>query len=275
MSDTTTPADQGAPDFGVAEIQASLRKIERRDLWAWGNTIVVILGLTAIIVSLAVSMLLNGTKTLFGINLVLAIQVLIVFVPAFNFYMIHQHFRLRNLQRELAEHQVQAEVFQRLAMYDPLTGLYNRRFAEQRLQAEIGRCERRGHHLSIVLLDLNNFKQINDTCGHPAGDLVLKDFAQLLRNSIRASDLAVRWGGDEFLLLLVDCNLEQIQHVLVRLAPFDIAVDGKTLTVSFAVGWKEYAPGDRVVDLLAAADRELYADKVSMKNHIPLIPTAV
>lgn len=275
MNPTTPLADGGAPDFGIAEIRASLRKVERRDLWAWGNTVVVILCLTAVIVSLSVSMLLKGTKTFLGIDLMLAVQAIVVFVPAFNLYMIHQHFRLRKLQRQLAEHQIQAEVFRRLAMFDPLTGLYNRRFAEQRLQAEIGRSERRGHPLSIVLLDLNDFKQINDTYGHPAGDLVLKEFAQRLSAAIRGSDLAVRWGGDEFLLLLVDCNLSQIRHVLIRLAPFDVAVDGKTIPVSFAIGWKEYTLGDRAADLLDGADRQLYLNKLAMKSTTHLIPTPV
>jgi diguanylate cyclase (GGDEF)-like protein len=275
MISTNPPVDGEVPNFGIAEIRASLRKIERRDLWAWGNTVVLILCLTAIIVCLAVSLLLKGTKIFFGINLILAVQALVVFVPAFNLYMIHQHFRLRNLQRRLAEHQIEAEVFRRLAMFDSLTGLYNRRFAEQRLQAEIGRSERRGHPLSVVLLDLNNFKQINDTYGHTAGDLVLKELARRLSNVIRSSDLAVRWGGDEFMLLLVDCNLSQIQHVVIRLTPFDVAFEGKTIPVSFAIGWKEYILGDRAADLLDGADRQLYLNKLAMKSTAHRVPTAV
>lgn len=86
MIPTTPSAEASAPDFGVAELRASMRKIERRDLWAWGNTVVVVLCLTAIIVSLAVSMLLKGTKTVLGLNLMFAVQALVVFVPTFNLY---------------------------------------------------------------------------------------------------------------------------------------------------------------------------------------------
>lgn len=160
-------------------------------------------------------------------------------------------------------------------MFDPLTGLYNRRFAEQRLQAEIDRSMRRGHPFSVVLLDLNDFKQINDTHGHSLGDLVLKEFAQRLTGAIRGSDLAVRWGGDEFMLLLVDCNLSQIQHVLLRLAPFAVTVDCKTLNVSVAAGWKEYVRGEDAGDLVEAADRQLYLNKLAMKNAELRVPTVV
>jgi len=69
----------------------------------------------------------------------------------------------------------------------------------------------------VVMVDLNDFKEINDKYGHQAGDLVLKEFAQLLSNSTRGSDGAVRWGGDEFMMLLVDCEAEQLSRVLVRL----------------------------------------------------------
>lgn len=276
MDRTELAADHAsAPEFGAFEEHARLQRLERRALWTHGNTVVLILGLTAVAVSFSVSLLLKGAKSFLGINLIVAVQALIIFVPAFNLYMIYQHFRLRGVQRQLAENQIQAEVFRRMAMFDPLTGLYNRRFAEQRLQAEIDRSTRRGHPLSVVLLDLNDFKQINDAHGHSLGDLVLKEFAHRLTSAIRGSDLAVRWGGDEFMLLLVDCNLSQIQHVLFRLAPFEITVDGKKISTSVAAGWKEYVHGECSGDLLEAADRQLYLNKLAMKNTEQRIPTVV
>jgi two-component system cell cycle response regulator len=80
-------------------------------------------------------------------------------------------------------------------MFDPLTGLYNRRFAERRLAAEISRSERKGHPLTIVLIDLNDFKQINDSYGHAVGDLVLREFAQRLSRSIRGEDVRTSMPG--------------------------------------------------------------------------------
>jgi len=195
MNTNSTPLFQGEPDYGAADIQANLRKLERRDLWVWSNAAIIILSLTAAIFSLSVSFYLKGEKTFFGLELRLAVRALVVLVLIFTCQMIYQHLRLRKIQRALAEQQIQAEVFRRLAMFDPLTGLYNRRYAEQRLRSEIARSERRGLSLIVVLVDLNDFKQINDEHGHLAGDHVLKEFAKYLSRSTRGSDLAARWGG--------------------------------------------------------------------------------
>lgn len=275
MNHSHSQIDGEPSDFGIAEIRANQRKIERRSLLAWGNAVIVILGLTAAVVSLSASLLLKGTTTFFGLSLSLAVRVLVGLVLAFAVHMIYQHFQLRRLQHELAEQRVQAEVYRRLAMFDPLTGLYNRRFAEQRLGAEIARSERKGHSLTVVLLDLNDFKQINDSYGHPVGDLVLKEFAERLNRSIRGSDLAVRWGGDEFMLLLVDCNLNQLQHVLVRLDPFEVKTHAKRLLVTFAAGWREYEPGNSTTDLLNEADRNLYLNKLAVKSTRHAVPTTI
>ena len=192
-------------------------------------------------------------------------RALVGLVLIFTGQMIYQHLKLRKIQRELAEQQIEAEVFRRLAMFDPLTGLYNRRFAEQRLRAEIARAERRGLSMIVVLLDLNNFKKINDGYGHPVGDQVLKEFAKWLSRSTRGSDLAVRWGGDEFMLLLLDCKQEQLSIVLDRLNGFAFELQGKGVPISFAVGWKAYQPGDEFEGLIEEADRNLYAHKNAAK----------
>jgi diguanylate cyclase (GGDEF)-like protein len=193
--------------------------------------------------------------------------VALVFV--FTGQVIFQHLSFRRLQRELAEQQIQAEVFRRLAMFDPLTGLYNRRYAEQRLRAEISRSERKGLQLIVVLIDVNDFKQINDTYGHQAGDTVLKEFAKRLNHATRGSDLAARWGGDEFMMLLVDCELAQLPTILCRLEDFEVVVQGRELPVSLAIGWRSFQPGDQMSDLIERADRMLYTNKVATKNCDP------
>jgi diguanylate cyclase (GGDEF)-like protein len=270
MNTESTPLFQNEPDYGVADIQANLRKLERRDLWVWGNAAIIILSLTAAIFSLSVSFYLRGEKTLFGLDLRLAVRALVVLVLIFTYQMIYQHLRMRKMQRALAEQQIQAEVFRRLAMFDPLTGLYNRRFAEQRLRAEIARSERRGLSLIVVLVDLNDFKQINDEHGHLTGDHVLKEFAKYLSRSTRGSDLAARWGGDEFILLLLDCEVNQLSLILSRLDGLQIACQGKVLPITFSVGWKAYEPGDQFEELIKEADRNLYAHKAAAK--IPRTP---
>ena len=258
-------------DYGAAKISADLRRLERHDLWAWMNAVVIILGLTGAVFSLSASLQWMGMKTVLGVDYRVAVRALVILVLAFTAQTIYQQVKVHKLQRELEEQHVQAEVFRRLAMFDPLTGLYNRRFAEQRLKAEIARSERRGHALIVVLVDLNDFKEINDKYGHQAGDLVLKEFAKRLSSSTRGSDVAARWGGDEFMMLLVDCEVEQLSRVLVRLEGFEVKVNGKTLPISVAAGWKAYEPGDRLEELIEAADRRLYYNKEIVKKREPAV----
>ena len=275
MNNVPSPIENENSDYGAAKIRADLERLERRDLWAWMNAVVIILGLTGAVFSLSASLQWMGMKTVLGVDYRVAVRALVILVLAFTVQTIYQQVRVRKLQRELEEQHVQAEVFRRLAMFDPLTGLYNRRFAEQRLKAEIARSERRGHALIVVLVDLNDFKEINDKFGHQAGDLVLKDFAKRLSSSTRGSDVAARWGGDEFMMLLVDCEVEQLSRVLVRLEGFEVQVNGKKLAVSMAAGWKAYEPGDRVEELVEGADRRLYYNKEIVKKREPLIVAKV
>jgi diguanylate cyclase (GGDEF)-like protein len=275
MNQTIAPLTSEHADYGVEEIRANQRKLERRDLWVWGNAMIVILSLTALVMALSVSFYFEGAKTLFGWKVSLAVRALVTMVVFFTGYMVYQHLRLRAIQRQLSERQIEAEVFRRLAMFDPLTGLYNRRFAEQRLRAEIARSERRGLSMLVVLVDLNDFKTINDTHGHLAGDMVLKEFAKCLSSSTRGSDLAVRWGGDEFLLVLLDCDTTQLQLVLKRLEGFRVEVNGHVETVTFSVGAKSYEPGDSFESVIAGADRDLYRNKTNgkaAKSELAVVP---
>ncbi|MGH9866298.1 MAG: GGDEF domain-containing protein, partial [Candidatus Acidiferrales bacterium] len=123
-----------------------------------------------------------------------------------------------------------------------------------------------GHPLIVVLFDLDEFKHINDTYGHAAGDLVLQEFAAALNRAIRSSDLAVRMGGDEFLLILPECTRAQLQFVLDRLVPREVLWGGRKFPIRYSFGWREYAPGDQPETMLAAADRALYENKRASKN---------
>jgi two-component system, cell cycle response regulator len=121
----------------------------------------------------------------------------------------------------------------------------------------------------VLTLDLNNFKEINDTYGHPAGDQVLQEFASRLNKVIRGSDLAVRLGGDEFLVVLPECTLEQLKLVLQRLGSFELDWQGHKIPVNFSAGWKDYEMGDRPEEMLARADQALYTSKRATKKPIP------
>lgn len=243
-----------------------LRQIENRDWWAWAYSVLVMLLLTFAVISFSLPALHQGLKTFFNIKVSDAVFGLIVLIVVFNVYTIYQQVLIKRLRRQLAEKHGHSEILRNLAMVDPLTGLYNRRFAMQRLASEVARSERRGHPLTVLTLDLNDFKQINDMHGHPAGDQVLQQFAAHLNRVIRGSDLAVRLGGDEFLVLLPECTLEQLELVLERLGSLQVDWQGHKIPVTFSAGWRQYAMGDRPEELLAQADRALYASKRASKE---------
>src|SRR6201993_5241882 len=267
MNDTSKehPVSPSA-ESDARELAEARRRIEKRDWWTRGYSIFVILLLTFAVISLTLPAILTGAETIFRIKLTEAVFGLITLIVVFNFYTIYQEILIKRLRRQLLEKQDHSYILRNLAMIDPLTGLYNRRFAEQRLAAEVARSERRGHPLTVLTLDLNNFKEINDTYGHPAGDQVLQEFASRLNKVIRGSDLAVRLGGDEFLVVLPECKVEQLELVVGRLGVLEVDWQGQKIPVTFSAGWKQYQPGERPEEMLASADKILYTRKRASKK---------
>jgi len=242
------------------------QKTQKRDWWLWGYSIFVLL-LVAFAVSVFFLPAVRGlVESVFKVDTVDVVFGLIALVVLFNVYAVSQAILIRRLRRQLTEKQGHSDLLRNLAMVDSLTGLYNRRFAEQRLAAEVARSERKGHPLTILTLDLNNFKEINDTHGHPAGDLVLQEFAARLNNVIRGGDLAVRLGGDEFLVLLPECTSQQLQLVLGRLGSLRVDWHGQEIPITFSAGWKQYEMGERPEEMLARADELLYTRKRAGKK---------
>ncbi len=181
MDNWQSEFENEARDTDTQEIRAKLRQIERRNWWSWWHAVLVMLLLTGAVVTLSLPSLLREADTFFQFNLGLAVRGLVALVLLFNLYTIYQQILIKRLCRQVAEKQIHAEIFHRWAMFDPLTGLCNRRFAERHLALEAARSQRNGHPLTVLLIDLNKFKQINDRYGHPAGDLVLQKFAEHLR----------------------------------------------------------------------------------------------
>jgi diguanylate cyclase (GGDEF)-like protein len=149
----------------------------------------------------------------------------------------------------------QAEL-EALARTDELTGLSNRRHLNEQLDRELTRAHEHGRPLSLLLLDLDDFKQINDSFGHHAGDSALREIAGVLSHSLRGQDLAARLGGDEFALLLPNTGHREARVVSRRLAH---AIKAKT-AVRISAGIATY-PSNASADLLRVADRDLYASK--------------
>jgi two-component system, cell cycle response regulator len=150
---------------------------------------------------------------------------------------------------------------ERLATRDGLTGLPNRRLFEESLEREIARSERRGSPVALVVLDVDHFKDVNDTLGHQAGDAVLREVGRVLEEHTKASDLPARYGGDEFVVLLPDCSGPDCERVAERLRS---AVAEQTTTIKVTVSAGAASLPENAHDaerLVAAADAALYEAK--------------
>lgn len=162
---------------------------------------------------------------------------------------------------------------QRQALVDSLTGLANRRLCEAALEKEIARAERFSEPLALVLADLDDFKRINDAYGHPAGDEVLREFASTLQDCIREIDLAGRWGGEEFIVVLPGTDLEGgvrlAERIRAALAKRDaVSPTGDRLSTTASFGVAYYEGSGTPADLLGAADTALYEAKRTGKNRV-------
>ena len=165
-----------------------------------------------------------------------------------------------------------ASMHEKAARTDELTGLANRRDMQQRIAIELSRYHRSGHHFSIILIDLDLFKRINDDYGHDAGDLVLQRFARLMESVCRQTDVAARWGGEEFLLLLPDTSLLQALVLAERLREqVEETVfehNGQHLPVTISAGVATVSQASTADDLLKHADIHLYEAKEAGRNRI-------
>ncbi|MFO8056910.1 MAG: diguanylate cyclase [bacterium] len=175
---------------------------------------------------------------------------------------------------------------QKKAVTDGLTGLYNHRWFQERLGEEVERAGRLGHELAVIICDLDRFKRINDTYGHPVGDEVLKAVAQVLRESVRKVDSAARYGGEEFVLIMVGTGAEGAREFAERLrkktGKLVFHASGKEFRVSLSLGISVYPSDGRYKeDLIELADEALYRAKQSGRNRAVLArqiagrPTAV
>ncbi len=166
------------------------------------------------------------------------------------------------------------ELLRNQSIRDPLTGLYNRRFLEESLNRELQRAKRAGRNLSLVMLDLDHFKHFNDTFGHQVGDILLKEVAGVIKGRVRAGDLACRYGGEEFSLILADADtegthkcVESIREAVKHLSIYDRGQTLGTITVSAGIATYPAHSGN-AEDLIRAADEALYRAKKAGRDRI-------
>ena len=166
------------------------------------------------------------------------------------------------------------ETLRAQSIRDLLTGLFNRRFMEESLARELQRAGRKGHAVSVIFLDLDNFKHFNDTFGHDAGDVVLRSIAELFRKFFRADDVCCRYGGEEFVIILPESSSEyaalranklRAEVKMLRLQYKDRMLGAVTLSIGVAA-FPEHAAVPE--ELLAVADRCLYESKAAGRDRM-------
>ncbi|WP_026479792.1 PleD family two-component system response regulator [Ahrensia sp. 13_GOM-1096m] len=161
-----------------------------------------------------------------------------------------------------------------LAITDGLTGLHNRRYLDTHLQTLVERARNRGRELSLLITDIDKFKRINDTHGHAAGDDVLREFANRLRQNVRGMDLACRYGGEEFVIVMPDTSAQMAAEVAERLresveeAGFASGDQVLSVTTSVGVATLNRNSDDNMSDLLKQADTALYEAKAGGRNKV-------
>jgi len=260
-------------------VREHLRRLDNRQWWLWSSTVLVLVLLTIAVASFAFPAILSKEDSNYSFYLGQAVRALIGVVLLFSVYLVYQQTLLIRMRNQIADQitslakveTLTAEVY-KLAALDQLTGLYNRRSGEQRLAEEIGRASRYDRPLTLVMLDLDGLKQINDELGHPAGDAVLKSFAERVQRAIRGSDLAVRLGGDEFIVIQPRvarredalCFARKIISVLS--APFELSAGREH--ISACVGIALYPEdGNDSDSLVRLADEALLRAKAGGKGN--------
>lgn len=170
---------------------------------------------------------------------------------------------------DITERKRREEELFRMATTDHLTGLYNRRFVESLLRMAEDKANNRSIPFSLIMIDIDNFKRVNDTCSHAVGDLVLVEVARVLKESLRFPDISARWGGEEFLVLLDSTELESAIKVAERLREkVEELTIGNGLKITISLGVAQHRRGDSYQQTIEKADYALYEAKRGGKNRV-------
>ncbi len=180
--------------------------------------------------------------------------------------------RTRDLMKRNKELQEAKREMEILSRTDPLTGLFNRRAMMEKLREEEVRFKRNREPFSLVMIDVDDFKKVNDRYGHSVGDVILREVALKIRDNLRAQDVVARWGGDEFLLLLPQTSMEGArvvcENLARRISDVEIPGEGVKLKIGMTFGISSYGPSKTIEKCLREADQALYKGKSTGKGKV-------
>ncbi len=264
--ESSAPANTEMPvTLAVRDLETKLEALDGRDLYLWSIGLLVVIVVSAGFLALALPQWPAETLAVSAKLVPVLILGFIVLVILTNVYLLEQRLRLKRSRLEVIRQMVRSEAAELTAQIDPLTETFNRRCLEPLLTKEIASAERRHTALSIAMIDLDNFRNINNSHGHSVGDRVLKVAVDIMRRTLRASDSIIRYGGDEFVIVMPDTNADQascaLQRLLGNIVRWNQTPEIPDVILSLSVGIAAYATGVTIGELLDEADRKMYEVK--------------
>lgn len=261
------PEAGSAQTSPVGDLLRQIHALDTQDSGIWGKNFLVIMVLCAGFLSFVYPHLMWDLPelTLDSRYLPQFFFGLTALVVLYNAHMLDQRKRLRFAREEMVRQLLRAESTETQALVDPLTQVYNRRYLDKILRLEMSRADRSDKSLAVMMIDLDGFKAVNTRFGHITGDHVLREVADMLNQVFRRSDTVIRYGGDEFLVLMPDTTEEQAAHAVTRLqsegASWFQKDSGRGYQVGFSCGGATYRKGGNINDVIQSADQRMYAEK--------------
>jgi len=261
-SKTNSSPLEGSDAFRAQQAESGLRQLARREWWLWFSALFVA---TLSALALALSSfpsLFRHSEHFYEIRPDQARWGILCLLLLFNGRMLYRQWSFRRQRKQLSGQNAGADAHHGQISdpsgIDPVTGLHTRAFIEQQLGKEIARARRQNTALSLATIHLDQFAEISKRYDQSALDSALKELARRLKKACRGSDFAARLASDDFLLVLPECNLGEVQVVLSRIGALEVASSGRKVNLAYTTGWVDYQPGDLPPDLLKRAAQLLH-----------------
>ena len=251
----------------LATVSEQMMALEKRDwqVWLISAGVGICIGIGVLVLLFRAAFLQHG---LLHLTLAVSPEIFFGFVAllvAYNIYVINRRLELRRTREQVISTTIQSELVRLQSFTDPLTEVYNRRALDDIARRFVVNAKRQGKPLTFMMVDVDRFKDINTRFGHLMGDFVLAEVAAILRGAVRGSDAVVRYGGDEFLVILYNSNFQGGQVVANRtansLAEWNREGHLEDFDLAFSIGLSEWFEGKVLDQMLDEADRAMYSTK--------------
>jgi diguanylate cyclase (GGDEF)-like protein len=266
-SDGGVRSSRGKPQSVLASVSQQLGHIEKRDGELWLALVITSVLVVAVFLALLYpAAFLNQNNISFEISIPRPLFLALVAILALlNTYVVSRRLDSRRTRAHLISSTIQSELVRLQSFTDPLTEVYNRRSLDDMAGRFISHARRLRRPLTFMLIDVDRFKQVNTRFGHLTGDFVLAEIAALLKNSVRGSDAVIRYGGDEFVIILADASREGTGQVIARIRNYlrDWNREGhlEDFKIALSIGIGEWQDGMTLDEVLDRADQDMYACK--------------